>query len=904
MAKVSSTAGGKALDVEGITESSKGLLAVWKEMSTVMGGVSDKLSGAAKAMGGMKNGGTASQGAGGQKQLGTAQGGNRLATSLGSFSTKTSTNNGIATNNAKFTTNTMPSTRAAFAVDSRGTAVATSNVSGGGGGGTGTKSQMFAKIGESIPKMGGTSMFDMFAGVAEGFGKMMPDMNATMGRATNYYNATLYNGNRLPRARTGIQGGVSVQDMTFRTLGGYDSNGMPSMRSGMTSVGSDANVAKYLSGRGMSVGGRFNGTDYAGGENSTYQQTLRTVANAARYMNISNESAVASVEHLTSGQGSSAMLRKMGIYTSDLSTGKEKTQGEIFEELAQRLTAGRPGASMEQTMDSVRRGNLGQSIQGLFGNDQAGAEMFKQFMIDRAGGNKMDLSSNETMKKIYDKNAEGNFFAAGGAVGNVNPLNAEMSMNQSDTAQLDKAEQNYIAGMQAAVGPLQALNEATGTLAAAFAGLPHALMATLNSNQPFQGLKQAASSVVGFNVSNLTNAAASVATGAAQFFAGDMGGAAKSGVDAALSLGNLALGNTGLAAMTGAMVVGGTAMTAVSGGWNPDNTSPMNKQTAPGYYNKGGDGATVANALASPGMAVGNASAVPTTKYGAANADGTGTHYAIDYAASIGTPVKSLADGEVTKIGQNSTHYWGGKPSEVGNSRIKNDKLPPAGLSSDIAHGNWVEVSVSGGYVFRYCHLDRILVKSGAVRKGQTIGFAGNSGMTTGPHLHLECRKNGTKMDPAKALQEIRAAASKAKAGAKPSAAAASASSAASAAAGTLGTTLAAGQSSLAAAQSAFNASDSAQIMNALNSGDPQQIMAAVAKMTAMVNNKTASGSGANANYTQTGSTAAVTGGTTGSPVTINMTVPNTSEDEAKRFAKLVKQYIEDDSLTANMGTY
>lgn len=903
MAKVSSTAGGKALDVDSITESSKGLLAVWKEMSTVMSGVSDKLSTAAKSMGGMKNGGTAAAGAGGQKQLGTAQGGNRLATSLGAFSTKTSTNTGIATSNAKFSTSTMPAARPTFAVDSSGTAVKTAGIGGSGtSGGNGGKANFFAEAGKAIPKMGGTSMFEMFSNVAEGFGKMMPDMNATMTRATDYYNATLYNGNRLPRARAMFQGGVSVQDLTFRTLGGYDSNGMPSMRSGMTSVGSDANVAKYLTGRGMSIGGRFNGTDYAGGENSTYQQTLRTVANAARYLNISNEAAAASVEHLTSGQGSSAMLRKMGIYTSDLATGKEKTQGEIFEELAQRLTAGRPGASMEQTMNSVRRGNLGQSIQGLFGNDQAGAEMFKQFMIDRAGGNKMDLSSNAAMNKIYDKNAEGNWFAAGGAVGNVNPLNAQMSLMQSDTAQLDKAEQNYIAGMQAAVGPLQALNEATGTLAAAFAGLPHALMATLNSNQPFQGMKQAASSIFGFGVSNLANATASAATGVAQFFAGDMGGAAKSGVDTVLSLGNLALGTAGLATMGAGMVIGGGLMTGMAGGWNPDNTSPMNKQTAPGYYHKGGGGETVASALPSAGMAVGNASAVPTTKYGEQNADGTGIHYAIDYAATIGTPIKTLTDGEVTRIGQNPTHYWGGKPSEVGKSRIKNDKLPPPGLSHDIATGNWVEVSVSG-YTFRYCHLDRILVKSGSVRKGQTIGYAGNSGMTTGPHLHLECRdKNGAKVDPQKAIQAIRAAALKAKTSGSETAAA---SGSAAAAAPALGANLAASQSSLAAAQSAFNASDSAQIMNALNSGDPQQIMAAVAKMTAMVNAKTASGSsGANPNYTQTGAAAAVTGGATGSPVTINMTVPNTSEDEAKRFAKLVKQYIEDDSLTANMGTY
>ncbi|WP_104039872.1 peptidoglycan DD-metalloendopeptidase family protein [Vibrio hyugaensis] len=90
-------------------------------------------------------------------------------------------------------------------------------------------------------------------------------------------------------------------------------------------------------------------------------------------------------------------------------------------------------------------------------------------------------------------------------------------------------------------------------------------------------------------------------------------------------------------------------------------------------------------------------------------------HLGTDYAVPIGTPIHSIADGVVIKSRYNRFA------------------------------GNYINIRHSNGAVSRYLHLSHRSVHVGEpVSKGQLIGRTGNSGRTTGPHLHLELIIDGT----------------------------------------------------------------------------------------------------------------------------------------------------------------
>ncbi|MDD3193312.1 MAG: M23 family metallopeptidase [Oscillospiraceae bacterium] len=95
-------------------------------------------------------------------------------------------------------------------------------------------------------------------------------------------------------------------------------------------------------------------------------------------------------------------------------------------------------------------------------------------------------------------------------------------------------------------------------------------------------------------------------------------------------------------------------------------------------------------------------------------------HTGIDLAAAQGTRISAA---------------WPGTVSEVGWSEI---------------YGNYALVSHSGRLATFYAHCDSIVVQEGAVlRQGESIGYVGSTGWSTGPHLHWEVRVNGLRVDPA-----------------------------------------------------------------------------------------------------------------------------------------------------------
>lgn len=95
-------------------------------------------------------------------------------------------------------------------------------------------------------------------------------------------------------------------------------------------------------------------------------------------------------------------------------------------------------------------------------------------------------------------------------------------------------------------------------------------------------------------------------------------------------------------------------------------------------------------------------------------------HTGVDFAAGIGTPIRTTADGVVKSL-----------------------------VSSKRGYGNTVTVDHGNGYETVYAHLDEMRVRMGQrISQGDVIGTVGNTGMSVAPHLHYEVQLRGDPVDP------------------------------------------------------------------------------------------------------------------------------------------------------------
>lgn len=70
-------------------------------------------------------------------------------------------------------------------------------------------------------------------------------------------------------------------------------------------------------------------------------------------------------------------------------------------------------------------------------------------------------------------------------------------------------------------------------------------------------------------------------------------------------------------------------------------------------------------------------------------------------------------------------------------------------------YGNQIEIDHGNDFTSRYAHLSKVSVTVGQiVKRGQTIGASGNTGRSTGPHLHFEVRFKGVAQNPERFLQQ------------------------------------------------------------------------------------------------------------------------------------------------------
>jgi murein DD-endopeptidase MepM/ murein hydrolase activator NlpD len=94
-------------------------------------------------------------------------------------------------------------------------------------------------------------------------------------------------------------------------------------------------------------------------------------------------------------------------------------------------------------------------------------------------------------------------------------------------------------------------------------------------------------------------------------------------------------------------------------------------------------------------------------------------HPGIDFSAPPGTPILAAGDGVILRT------------------------------STDYAYGQFIEIKHSDGFVTKYAHARKIFVIQGQpVTRGQVIAEVGNTGRSTGPHLHYEVSLNGSLINP------------------------------------------------------------------------------------------------------------------------------------------------------------
>ena len=98
-------------------------------------------------------------------------------------------------------------------------------------------------------------------------------------------------------------------------------------------------------------------------------------------------------------------------------------------------------------------------------------------------------------------------------------------------------------------------------------------------------------------------------------------------------------------------------------------------------------------------------------------------HDGVDIAVAVGTDVVAVKSGTVTEVRTSATY------------------------------GKLLKYETEDGYEVMYAHLSKVLVEKGEeIRQGQVVAKSGNTGLSTGPHLHYSLWRKGELLDPMEVL--------------------------------------------------------------------------------------------------------------------------------------------------------
>ena len=642
------------------------------------------------------------------------------------------------------------------------------------------------------------------------------------------------------------------------------------------------------------------GTSYEGG-------LTRAVGNAASYLNMDSNKAAEALAGLNSGQGSSSLLRQFGIFTADPRTGEKYNQTQIFAQLSARLTAGRSKASVSDVQESFFRGNLGATLRtsGLSEDQQ---QLFYQSELSKAAGINMDLSDSKSMSAARAELEKR---------GLINPQNDMNKIASSEESVLQSYQQPYLDGLSAAVPLIEGMNAALMAVPDAVKSLLGGMQAITSTNAGQAGaglLGDVGGALLGGVAGFLGGRAGAGAKGSPAKGKGSMlKGIGKGGIigtvaaiggsflgdaisgDAAAGTDQAKFGNAvsyaaqfgGMGAMIGSIIPGigtgiGAGIGAVAGGLY-------------GYATGGGyGGPEVRGTAGTETSAKGNHPnfVKPTTGnitsgYGPRKAPIAGAnpfHRGVDIANALGTAIVASADGRVIFTGPNGSL------------------------------GNHIKIQHGSGYVTSYSHLSRITAKHGEeVTGGQRIGNMGSTGLSTDSHLHFEVLRNGANVDPATIVaglslgSSVTATVSGASGGKGKK-------TEAQTSEGTTAERIAAMTSG---SQSGGFLGISGGILNGVSQGLDNALLGISQNEDILSGNVVGSASmstsGTSANYSGTGGgsgggsmTMSDVGSSVASSsrggVVINLTIAKASDDEARRFARMVKTILDDDASIAKIG--